>query len=324
MSPVMKVTLQTESGSTSAILKLYDRRFGTHFRDLAGKYSPCRDEEEAAYRDFLRQGKMGLFLKELEDKNKNSLIEPSPWTYYYYDDDSDDPLPDGVARFEAALWYEANQYFKNETKAYQQLGEMQGKSIPRMYAHVRLASPAIDTDGTADTDSEDYLRVYGVLMESIPGSSLWDLAASLPDSDPNEWSAIAQRAVDAVHDINKHGIILLDSGPRNVMVDENTKTPFIIDIAQCYFKDELFELWEEMGLKDYEKAEDDVEDDGPWHEEIEYWRHVRSHQNPASIGLVLSKRIQKENNVELSIKYPDYEDIIADIMHQLGLEISNL
>ncbi|KAF4988841.1 hypothetical protein FGRMN_9515 [Fusarium graminum] len=315
MSPVMKVTFGTECGSTSAILKLYDRRFGTHFRDLDGKYSPCRDQDEAAYQLFLQEGKMGPFLEELEDK-KNSIVPPSPWCYYY-EEDSDDPLPDGVARFEAALWYEANQYFKNETKAYGLLQESQGKSVPRMYAHVRLTPPSIDSSATKDPDSEDYLLVHGVLMEFIPGFNLMDLAKFLPTADLSEWSAIAQHAVDAVHDINKRGIILLDSGPRNAMVDESTKNPFIIDLAQCYFKDELIELWEEMGLKDYEKAEDELEDEGPWHEEIEYWRHVRSHQNPASVGLVLNQHIKKMRNVELKVNYPNYAKIIADTRDQL-------
>ncbi|KAF9773464.1 hypothetical protein IL306_008705 [Fusarium sp. DS 682] len=319
MSPVLLVLFGTASGSTPAVLKLYDRRFGTHFRELNGKYKPCRSQDEAAYRSFLQQGKMRPFLEELEETYRTALIQPS--ASHFYEDEDEHTLPDGAERFEAALWYEADQHFKTETRAYAQLNDLQGKYIPRLYAHVRLPPPEIDADALTDMESEDYLRVHGVLMQYIPGFELRNLTKSLPvPSDISEWTAIAQRAVDAAHEINKRGVILQDSGPRNVMVNRVAKIPFIIDFAQCWFKQDLIALWKEKGYGGLDEDENEAEDGGIWNPEVEYWRRARMHNNPGSIGLVLNTYLRNAKIAELDITYPDYETIISDVKRQLETE----
>ncbi|KAF4448626.1 hypothetical protein F53441_8002 [Fusarium austroafricanum] len=253
----MEVTFENSSGiCSSAILKLYDRRFGTNLRSGEdGKYSPCRSQDEAAYQSFLRQGKMGPFLEELEEEYRTALIPPVAYEFSEDEDRPDGRHVEATARFEAALWYEADQHFKDEAEAYQRLGDLQGESIPRVYAH---------------SNSEDYLSVNGILIEKIQGFNLRDLATFLPvPSDYAEWTAIVQRAVDTAHEVNKRGIILLDSGPRNVMVDLDSKTPFIIDLAQCYFKDRMFDLWEKLGWgEDDGDGNEDEDDEDPWYAEV--------------------------------------------------------
>ncbi|KAF4460295.1 serine threonine- kinase fnkB [Fusarium albosuccineum] len=314
MAPVMMVNFKTTLGSdTQAILKLYDRRFGTHLRISDGKYAPCKTADEDAYQSFLRQGKMEPFIHELEEENRNSLIPLSAC-------DFNDGSPDGTARYEAALWYEANEHFNNESQAYAQLADLQGTSIPRVYAHVRLASPRCNSEALQNQlqpDTENYLDVNGVLMETITGCSLWDLpnSAAAPE-DEGKWSTIIQQAVDAAHEINKRGLLLEDSGPRNVMINQSSQKPFIVDFAQCHFKDKLFRLWEEISLDGEEGDEDE------WNLEIEYWMRVRSSNNPASIGLVMGMRLLKTNGMKVDVNYPDYEAIISNLKRQLADEKS--
>jgi hypothetical protein len=84
---------------------------------------------------------MEPFLRALEPDKKTEDITPTPWQYY-------DSTPEGKARFEAALWQECIEHFECEIEAYARLIDFQGKLIPRMYAHVRLAPS--DTDVPAD------------------------------------------------------------------------------------------------------------------------------------------------------------------------------
>ncbi|KAF4978225.1 hypothetical protein FZEAL_5330 [Fusarium zealandicum] len=269
-SPVMVVNLKTKSGTDSqAFLKLYDRCFGTNLRILDGKYTACRAVDEDAFQSFLLQGKIGPFIRELEDKNRKSLLPLSACDFH---DDS----PDGMARYESALWYEANEHFNNETEAYTRLADLQGTSIPRMHAHVCLSLSGRNSDAPKNQlqpGTENYLDFKGVLMEVITGYNLWDLPTSCAaPADKGEWPGIIQQAVDTAHEINKRGLILKDSGPRNVVVDQSSQTPSLIDFAQCLFKDRLFELLEEMSSSE----DDDNDNEDEWDAETEFWQRVRS------------------------------------------------
>ena len=76
MSPVLDVTIETKPGSHIwAVLKLYDRRFGTDRRDVLGKHTPHTAVHEAAFQSFVRQGKMEPFLREMEEETK---LNPLP------------------------------------------------------------------------------------------------------------------------------------------------------------------------------------------------------------------------------------------------------
>jgi hypothetical protein len=47
------------------------------------------------------------------------------------------------------------------------------------------------------------------------------------------------------HEINELGIIMWDAAPRNVVVDQQSHTPRIIDFAQGRFRDKLSKEWHE-------------------------------------------------------------------------------
>jgi hypothetical protein len=123
-----------------------------------------------------------------------------------------------------------------------------------------------------------------------------------------------QSAVDAAYHINMRGVIMNDCAPRNVMVKQgDSQTPFIIDFAQCWFKDRLIKLWEDIGLGD-----EDSEDEEEWNPDVEYCQRLRSHDNPADIGAVMANLLLRATGMKLDIKYPDYDKMIDDISRDNG------
>lgn len=313
MSPVMNINIITPSGVwRRAVLKLYDRRFGIDLRQVRGDHSPHTPTDEEEFRSFIQSGKMKPFLNELANTKKESFL---PVKAAHFLDGGDDD----VARFEAALWQQTNEHLECETEAYRRLQGFQGASIPRMYARIRLIAPSSETV-SADANDQNivpYLEVKGILLEQINGYNLWDLpVSSLAPQDPAAWSDIVQTAVDAADAINQHGILMEDCGPRNVMFDREFQRPFIIDLAQCTFKNELRELWEELEPDEREELfRDEFDDDGEWEwdPEAEWWARLRERENPGAIGAVMATRIRREKGVALKLQYPDYTKMIDEI-----------
>ncbi|KAI0397520.1 hypothetical protein F5Y17DRAFT_464587 [Xylariaceae sp. FL0594] len=293
ISRTFSVTMSTDSGHhVCAVLKLYDRRYGVDLRKL----EPYADE--AGFRSLVRQGGgIDRVLREMEEERKAAVIIRYPYDFY---DDS----PEGHARFEAAVWDECNKHFDCETKAYEPLGSLQGKAIPRMYAHVRLVPPGviIPPDLLLRPELAPYFEVKGVLLELISGYSLRDIGTSpLAPPDPADWSAVVQAAVDAAFEINKHGVTVGDCQPRNVVVDSSTQRPFIIDLARCGFRDEILE-----------SEEDEGEDTDP---EVRFWEDAATVDNTGAIGKVMMARLQRTRGIELKLEFPRYSKVIDDIKH---------
>lgn len=300
MSSVMEVHICTQSGpGIHAVLKLYDRRFGTCLRQVDGKHAPHTAAGEETFRSFLRQGDADTFLRDFKEEKTTALIPPTASQFH-------DGTSEGVAKYEAALWQECCDYFDCETKAYENLRAIQGISIPRMYAHVCLA-PSNANAASLDPGSTHYLDVKGILLEPVLESAMWDLAVSpLSSVDQKKWQLLVQSAVDAAHDINQRGILLEDCGPRNVVVEERSWKPFIIDLAQCHFKENLIAIWEKMRDEGGED-EDEAEEEEEWDLEAEYWERARSCDNPGAIGSVMATILLKEKGITLDIKYPNKE-----------------
>lgn len=104
--------------------------------------------------------------------------------------------PEGAARYEAAVWQEADHYFSCEIEVYSRLAELQGELIPRIYAHVRVAPSPTREPSLPEPHVAPYFEVKGVLWELITEYDLWDLPiASSAPSDPEAWGAIVQSAV---------------------------------------------------------------------------------------------------------------------------------
>jgi hypothetical protein len=307
----MEIAIQTQSGPEfRAVLKLYDRRFGRDFREIRGKHAPHTAADEVALQSFVRQGKMAPFLRVLEHDKKTQDIALSSWHYH-------ENTPDGKAKFEAALWQECIEYFECETETYARLKDLQGTSIPRMYAHVRIAPRdlGVPTD-LLQSQTTPYFEVKGVLLEVIDGYSLWDIATSpTAPGNPQAWPAIIQAASDTAHKINKRGVIMQDCAPRNVMVDARIQKPFIIDLAQCLFKDKMVADWLKRGW-----TRGDGDGGYDWDPDVEYWERVAQRNNPAAIGAVMRTRLLQQKGMKLDIKFQDYDKIQGEIRRSKGLD----
>lgn len=292
MSVVLDVTLPSRHGPpVHRVLKLYDRRFGSCLRDIGEDNSgPHTQQSEAEFEAFVRGGMMPAFLRYLKNRNETELFPVAAQEFL------DEPNhTSGLAKYEAVLWQNCINHFECETEAYKRLADLQGKSIPRMLAQVNLA--------TIPHGAASYFDVRGNLLERIDGYCLEDLTRSPLPSNLKKWQQIIQLAADAAHEINERGIIMEDCAPRNVVVDRQSHTPRIVDLAQCRFRDELVNRWYKRGWH---------EDEG-WDPDVEYWQQVSGKCNPGAIGAVMVNLIQQRTGVKLDIRYPDYRAIIGRI-----------
>ncbi|KAL2126784.1 hypothetical protein VTI74DRAFT_232 [Chaetomium olivicolor] len=308
MSPVLDVTIPTRHGpSDHCVLKLYDRRFGTSLRSgYADELVPYTQANDEAFRTFVRRGIMPAFLGQLNEANESEdLLPPVPRQFL-------DNSPEGRAKYEAALWRECNEHFRCETEAYMRLSDLQGKSLPRMLAHIRLVAVGgkpISTPADIPSKAASYFEVKGILLERIDGYNLEDITTSPvapPASDLKRWRQIIQSAVDLVHEVNRRGVILEDCAPRNVVVDKKSQTPRIVDLAQCRFKQELVKAWRRWKWDEYDD----------WDPDVEYWKRVDEEDNTGAIGAVMVHLVERETGVKLEIKYPDCSSIISGIQRR--------
>ncbi len=302
MSVVLCVTFQNHNGlPISRVLKLYDRRFGSCLRVvLGGKPARHTQENEAAFQDFVSQGLMPEFLRDRKEQNETEDIAVSAREFL-----GEPGGTEGLAKYEAALWQDCVEHFECETEAYNRLADFQGKLIPRMIAHVCL--PAANS-AAIPQELAPYFQVRGVLLEHVDGYCLEDLTLAPLPSNFKQWERIVQSAADAAHEINKRGIIMEDCAPRNVVIDRQSYTPRIVDLAQCRFRDEM--------VKDWHKWE--WHEDASWDPDVEYWEQASTIGNPGAIGAVMVNRVQKKTGIKLDIRYPDYTGIIDDIRRRKG------
>jgi hypothetical protein len=286
------------------VLKLYDRRFGSSLRcDYDPRLVPHTQANEVAFESFVKRGMMAEFLGQL--KEIDEAEDPLPLTSRKFLDNT----ANGRAKFEAALWWECNKHFRCETEAYKRLANLQGKSLPRMVASIRLVAAgdkSIGAPADIPPKAASYFELRGILLERIDGYNLQDITTSplAPPSDNlMKWQHIIQSAVDMAHEINRRGIIMQDCTPRNVVVDKESQTPHIVDLAQCIFRDELGKLWQKWKWHEHDD----------WDPYVKYWEQVATWDNPGAIGAVMVHRVEKATGVKLDIRYPDCTAIISGI-----------
>jgi hypothetical protein len=197
-SPVLEVAMLGPSNSKSsstaafaAVLKLYDRRFGPELRvDGNSTPIPHTAEREEAFQSYVRQ-KLGT-----EDQSERRLGK--------------DHL-NRTGKCEFAFWLRCKNDFQSETEAYERLKDLQGRTIPRMYAHVRVVSPTSNKPQELQDlpEADQYFDVNGIILSRINGWSLEDeRIPRLAPPGSEKWQGIVQSVVDAVHEINKRGVIL--------------------------------------------------------------------------------------------------------------------
>ncbi|OAA64242.1 hypothetical protein SPI_02889 [Niveomyces insectorum RCEF 264] len=300
MSAVMKVQVVTPSGAAAGVvLKLYDRRFGTSMRKIAGKHVPHTAADEEQFCSFVRQGQMKPFLREFEEERTSNILGIGP-------EDMLDGRPDGRAKLEAVLWQECTEYFDNETEAYARLHDVQGRYVPRLYAHVRLVrrpGEAVPEDLLRQPDTAEYFDIKGVLLEPITGYELIDVAtAPAAPADPDRVRALVQTAMERVHFINERGLLLYDCSPFNAIVEAATQQPFIVDFAQCGFKDKMIDQWENVCHMD--------EEEEVWDAEAQFREFVQQLDNVGAIGVVAANRYWREKGIRLQLYWPGSGELV--------------
>ncbi|KAK3323047.1 hypothetical protein B0H66DRAFT_555710 [Apodospora peruviana] len=337
-SPVMLIVPliheDLHRNTRTVALKLYDRRFGPNFRGdprprrrpppppqqpshRSSRFLPNTISSETAYREFVRSGDSAAYAARLLRDKETSITRAGgqifPSHSYRRRRRRHLTKADRLARFECALQLLAVQQFRTETKAYDRLSDLQGIGIPKVLAHVKFSiAPAADDD---DDDDDESFTIYGVIMEKIVGYSLDQLPTHPKAAQPkSEWSRIVQEAVDIAFEINKRGVLMEDCRPQNVLVDQNTRKPFVHDFAQVLFRDDFPE--QEDDDEEAEEGEEENDDYGPGllGEPIDsYDRMVRFLGNTFAIGGVMAKIIKREAQVDLEIRYPDLENISAHL-----------
>jgi hypothetical protein len=258
MSVVTKVFFHDTYSSRRrlAVLKMYDRSFSPGLRRT---YNLAFDDDaEAAWREYVRDGKAPALFAFLDDKRR---LENEEGVLVDTDSESDDSSSSGSeddtatprithrkvrtaaelrekkGKREGIIQWQAQDFVKCETRAYMKLSHLQGRYIPRLLAQVPpdLCSSPGYRDG--------YFKIGGILLEYVDGLNLTDLTTT---SVPKEkWHGIIQRAVDAARYINDAGVINTDCQPRNVVVQQESLRPLHIDFGQCLFAEDMG--WREFG-----------------------------------------------------------------------------
>lgn len=221
-----------------AVLKLYDRRYATQLRGdyNIGPWTPAAEER---YREFVASGEAAKLISETEDIT------------------IDDELSWGETHEETFLFDYCRDIYRCEIDVYRRLKDLQGETIPKVFADVRF-NPWPSSD-PPPTDTQDFFEVPGILMEHIRGYSLGEIKDRAP---PSTWQPICEEAIRIVNLIGDLGILNKDIQTRNILVRENKKGEapssyevIFIDFGNCRFRgpDQSEEDWR------HEKSEMDEE-----------------------------------------------------------------
>lgn len=211
-----------------AVLKVFDRRFATQFRDDEGIPS-WSVEIEQQYRQYI--------LDENEDAEK-FITKLEDWDYSCIND-----IRNGsAARREAFLQFRLGEMFQSEVRTYNTLSEYQGIHIPQFYSPVTVLQ-------TFDTEPpEKHTIVHGVLIEYLQGFSLMDLPTHAPKE---HWQSIGDDAMGITRCLTAKDVLNNDVSRRNFLIckDEKRGTfkAFMFDFGMCEFREDFAndEYWRE-------------------------------------------------------------------------------
>lgn len=286
VSPVMEVQLRMPNGFRTAILKLFDRRFGVFRRD-----HPYNHQAEAAWQDCVRSGLAKRLVEDLrrdeyrvkearfrEDGDEDDDDEEEENDDD--DDDDDDGNEDDLGEWEAIIYDTAQSHYENEVRAYSELKQLQGRCIPEFIESVIYSSP----EAPADLPVE-YFQVPGILLECIRGFPLSELTTNIPNQ-PFLWERIVEGAIDVVREVNMAGVVHHDCQPRTMLVAEighGAFQSYLIDFAQCAFR------------ADYKNTDDVDDEDGFAH-------IVNEVDNHGGIAVLMSQRVKRETSYTLRLK----------------------
>jgi len=152
--------LDMDPENSSAVLKLYDRRFAKQLRDDY-KLGPLTVAKDKAFWDFVKSGGAASFLDRLG-----------------HDDDFEEPDEywDSL-QYEIVIHNACHNSYKTEVGVYRKLKDLQGKEIPILRADVRVQACIPENEVEImkmdpSISSANFFEVQGLLLEHIEGYTL--------------------------------------------------------------------------------------------------------------------------------------------------------
>lgn len=203
----------------SMVLKLFDRRFITEFRQIwnVDIWTP---ETEKEFRHFVNDSRSSKFLVDIKN-DKGKKMSPCD-------------MKMSAGQSEAWMNQTMLDLYNTEVKAYDTLSDVQGDVVPRLIGLVTASSSSSVSPGPLDQPT----AIPGILLQYIRGFELKDIGKHAPKE---LWNGICQDAMQLLRATGERGILNLDVQVRNVIVKKfraNHYKPFMIDFAFCRFRAE--------------------------------------------------------------------------------------
>jgi tRNA A-37 threonylcarbamoyl transferase component Bud32 len=263
------------NNTSECVLKLYDRRFSNQLREDF-EASPWTPELEKEYQSFVECGDAEEFFSYWDAEKERDIY----WSANYVSSLS----RWSAAKREAYLQWDTTDAYETEKKAYEQMADLEGEDVPKIFGEVVLSQPTAfqgqEQNDTAKTDKYEVegdqedststtlsevdtnphlVKIPGILMQHINGFILTDLHEHLPKDC---WQSIVDTAIEKLARIHESGTLNRDVNTRSFMVDPLTRKVMMIDFGMKTFR---------------EDAEDDIE-----------WERLYAHSDAEeAIGLLM-------------------------------------
>ena len=200
------------------VLKLYDHRFSAGLRREFGA-QPFDAAYDKAYEAFVESGAASLFFDRWENDDDYCVPE------------------DGLSLPEQEVFLHSVclDMYAAECKVYDQLKDLQGTSIPLLFAKVTLRMPHHSKNGSMSP----FYSVSGILLEHIAGFTIDQLSDKAPRGC---WQEVCEQAIRRVQEFNQRNVLNTDIRSANFIVsplsssDSMKYRVVLIDFAQCRFR----------------------------------------------------------------------------------------
>lgn len=222
-----------------AFLKLFDRRFLDERGPLGD--DPWNQEKEAKAQAIHQKIQPQLVESDIlvhnngspsSEQRKEGQVVVDETTDFNEDDYKEElesyPDIDAVNQWvtEMEYRYETTSWFKTEWRAYRQLRQLQGISVPICYGTISFDKSSELPFGI-DTD------VPGILLEFIDGITLEDV--DIQSSISIQYPYIAEAVLECYNRIARFGVIQNDMRLANIMVNNDGRIS-LIDFAFALFR----------------------------------------------------------------------------------------
>ncbi|KAI9635874.1 uncharacterized protein MKK02DRAFT_44570 [Dioszegia hungarica] len=181
------------------VVKIYDRRYDTNTRHRFDKDRPYSAAKEAAYQRYLLEPRDASE----EEKSIGQLGR-----------EGDD------GGIEACLEEASQRFFVDERRAYEDMREVQGTHIPKLYGSIRYTS-SNTFGGLGGADSFPPFVANGLILEYFPAITLKEFLDAALLTNPPLYaviSAVCDQAVAVMDRLDGFSVLNRDARLENVLV----------------------------------------------------------------------------------------------------------